>query len=175
MKLFGTEYTQPPWPGGHGGWVYLTQLWARGREHALGLMAIRGLGERFNDFSNGWEWRASYYLRRMLDARVRDRPRLGNVMHALTHVAHLAVSSGTCTPEDALGDSGWLHEAIHRICWTKDDTTPNEPGIPPWKPYWARVAAVEERIPGYLHPHGKWGNVVGWRKLPGERRGRVVR
>jgi hypothetical protein len=146
MRLYGTEYR---FPHGH----YVSHVWARSRRHAADVMRARRLGEQPNGWTHPEEPRPSWLFRRFVDQRVRKKPPAAQVMHALVHLAHLAVASRACGPNAALRDGGWLHEAAHRMQWTD--------GPPPWRPYFDAIVAVEREIPGYLHPTRPHPNYTG--------------
>ena len=147
MRLFGTIYPQPAWPDPASlRPQYVTQLWARGKTHARELMRLRRLKEEPCEWTDRDIERPSWLLYRALSARVKNRPRTVDVCHALVFLGYLAVASRVSTGRQILGDSGWLHAAIHWV----------DPGIirplPAWRPIVDRVITIEEQIPGFLHP-----------------------
>lgn len=148
LRLHGTEYNV------RGGAQYHSQIWASTRAHALEIMRVRGLGERPCAWTDRAGTRASWLMRQLLDRRSRDKPPIGQVMHALVHLGHMVIAAQREAAIDVLGDDGWLHEAAHRIAWVDDP--------PPFGPYVARVIEAERSVPGYLHPtrpHPRWNGV----------------
>lgn len=113
---------------------YSAHLWATTRRQATRIALRRGIGERIV-FCSGT--RQPYRFASQVLAATRGRntgmyPKL----HSLNFLCMIALSSGTATLQETIGDRGILHDMCHARAITKDLIE--------------RVKVIERRTPGYL-------------------------
>jgi hypothetical protein len=102
-------------------------------------MEVRGLGERPSPWAEPHE-RPSVLFTRTMETPDASPALMLSAVHGLVWLAHVATSAGTCTPADALGDRGWLHEAVHWMAMRSG---------PEWTVTRDQIAAVERAVPGF--------------------------
>ena len=121
-------------------------MWALSRTDANRVAAARGLRETIEGgpARQRWEMRVSVAMRRRV-LRRNQRNIMAWKMHAVTHLAHLAIAAEVVMPLSLFRDDGLVHEAAHLL-------TAGGSRRAAWVRLARKAAALEGLIPGYLSP-----------------------
>jgi hypothetical protein len=119
---------------------YGSCVWARKRREAEDMIVARNIGEAIV-FVLGTKKRPEPTASEMFRKRTMTKRQALQAIHGVTFLAYLAMRSLATPPQDVVGDTGFLHEALHSLL----------SGEPRRAELIATLQFYERRVPGYLN------------------------